>query len=212
MPRAAPVAPADGRGTGAACGCTAASRVWRAAVRHSASRAPLAVALTPAWVFVQLKAQPLTAQAPEFTPTKKAPRTPSKGALDCSEEVHHAAQWWSSKMTQHDLAASEVQAFEQAVRNGLLNKCKGHWYPSDPLRGSGHRSLVNDISTDPVFLTAAAEVRIRDIGTRLPRGVMWVNPSSVKVQLDNGRYPDTVYSTCASGSNSEGTASDEDDL
>ena len=153
----------------------------------------------------------LTAQAPEFTPTKKSAKTPTKVAHDCSEEVHQAAQWWSSKLRQHDLAASEVQAFEQGVRNGLMKKCTGHWYPSDPLRGSGHRSLVNDISTDPIFLSAAADVRIRDIGARLPRAVMWVNPASVKVQLENGRYPETIYSTCSSGSNSEGTASDEDE-
>ena len=167
----------------------------------------------PHHVLVQLQAQPsLTAQAPEFTPTKKAPRTPSKFVGDCSEEIHIAAQWWSSKLTQHDLANSEVLAFEHAVRTGLQSKCNGHWYPNNPLRGSGHRSLVNDISTDPIFLAAAAEVRIRDIGTRLPKAVMWVNPCCVKVQLDNGRYPETVFSTCASGSNSEGTASDEDDL
>lgn len=167
--------------------------------------------------FWQLKSSQtaLPAQAPEFTPTKgshKAPRTPMRSAQDCTEEASQAAQWWSSKMRQHDLAASEVQAFETAVRNALTKKCDGHWYPSDPLRGSGYRSLVNDISTDPIFLHAAAEVRIRDVGSRLPRAVMWVNPCSVKVQLENGRYPETVYSMCNSGSNSEGTASDEDEL
>jgi len=166
--------------------------------------------------YLQLKSQAaLPAQAPEFTPTKgsrKGPRTPSRGAQDCSEEACQASQWWSSKMRQHDLAASEVQAFETAVRNALMSKCHGHWYPSDPLRGSGYRSLVNDISTDPIFLAAAAEVRIRDIGSRLPRAVMWVNPLSVKVQLENGRYPETLYSMCNSGSNSEGQASDEDEL
>jgi hypothetical protein len=138
----------------------------------------------------------LKAQAPEFTPTKKTPLTPSKGAGDCSEEVHHAAHWWSLKMAQHDLANSEVQAFENAVRTALLSKCNGHWYPNDPLRGSGYRSLVNDLSTDPIFLAAAAEVRIQNIGTRLPKGVMWVNPSSVKVQLENGRYPGTHSQKC----------------
>ena len=166
------------------------------------------------WQF-KSKTSQLAAQAPEFTPTKGSPktiRTPSKNALDCTEEVNQAAHWWSSKMRQHDLAFSEVSAFEAAVRNGLMSKCSGHWYPNDPLRGSGHRSLVNDISTDPVFLAAAAEVRIRDVGGRLPRGVMWVNPGSVKVQLEMGRYPETIYSNCNSGTTSEGTASDDDDL
>merc|ERR1711939_175445 len=134
---------------------------------------------------------------------KRVPQGPAHANEKCAR-LHRgsqAAQWWSSKMRQHDLAASEVQAFETAVRNALTKKCDGHWYPSDPLRGSGYRSLVNDISTDPIFLHAAAEVRIRDIGSRLPRAVMWVNPCSVKVQLENGRYPETVYSMCNSGSN-----------
>jgi hypothetical protein len=180
--------------------------------------------MTVRGMFVQLKSSHavdangvrLQAQAPEFTPTKsgisKSARTPSKTPLDFSEEVNQAALWWSTKMRQHDLAVSEVQAFETGVRNGLLNRCNGHWYPSDPLRGSGHRSLVNDFSTDPVFLSAAAAVNIRDIAGRLPRAVMWVNPSSVKVQLENGRYPDTVFSsTSGSSSDSHSEASEEDD-
>jgi len=157
----------------------------------------------------------LTAEAAEFTPTKgtqKSTRTPSKGAQDCSEEVNQAAQWWSSKMRQHDLAISEIQAFEAGVRKGLMNRCNGHWYPSDPPRGSGHRSLLNDFSTDPIFLAAAADVRIRDISSRLPRAVMWTNPGSVKVQMENGRHPETVYHGGNSGSNSDGTSSEEDEL
>jgi len=156
----------------------------------------------------------LTAQAAEFTPTKgtkKSNRTPSKAAQDCSEEVAQAAQWWSSKMRQHDLAISQVQAFETGVRNGLMNRCTGHWYPTEPLRGSGHRSLVNDISSDPIFLAAAAHVHIKDISGRLPRAVMWANPGSVKVQLENGRYPETVYNGGNSGSTSDGTTSSEED-
>jgi len=171
--------------------------------------------------FEQLKSQTtegelygvrLTAQAPEFTPTKsgtsRTTRTPSKlGALDYSEEVIQAASWWSSKMRQHDLAVSEIQAFETGVRNRLMKRCNGHWYPSEPLRGSGFRCLVNEISTDPIFLAAADDVRIRDIGGRLPRGVMWVNPSSVKVQLEHGRYPETIFNSSSSGATSENSES-----
>merc|ERR1712230_42010 len=180
------------------------------------STGTMTIAPTASSISVQLKskANQLVAAAPEFTPTKGSPkvvRTPAKNAQDFSEEVAAASRWWSSKMRQQDLATYEVESFETCVRNQLTKHYTGHWYPSDPLRGSGYRSLVNDISTDPIFLHAAAEVRIRDIGSRLPRAVMWVNPCSVKVQLENGRYPETVYSMCNSGSNSEGTASDEDE-
>jgi hypothetical protein len=151
----------------------------------------------------------LTAQAPEFTPTKS--RTPSTGALDFSEEVKQAANWWSCKMLQHNLAVSEVQAFETGVRNRLMNRCNGHWYPSDPSRGSGYRSLVNEFSTDPIFLAAAHDAGIRDIGGRLPRGVMWVNPSSVKVQLENAHYQQTIFSSSGAPSD-HSSSSGEDEL
>ena len=157
----------------------------------------------------------LTAQAPVFMPTdpQKAHNHPSRPVLqagDCAEEVKQAAQWWSLKMRQHDLAGAEVHAFEAAVYNGLLSKCRGHWYLSDPLRGSGHRSLANDLSTDPVFLAAAAEARIRDIGSRLPKAIMWVNPRSVKVQLESAYHPEIIYSARAASENVDYAASDED--
>ena len=177
-------------------------------------RGPL---LTLLRVVTQLKskANQLVAAAPEFTPTKGSPkvvRTPAKNAQDFSEEVAAASRWWSSKMRQQDLATYEVESFETCVRNQLTKHYTGHWYPSDPLRGSGYRSLVNDISIDPIFVQAAADVRIRDIASRLPRGVMWCNPGSVKVQLENSRYPETIYSMGSSGTNSEGTGSDEEPL
>jgi hypothetical protein len=56
-------------------------------------------------------------------------------------------------------------------------------------------SLVNELSIDPIFVAAAGDVGIRDIARRLPRGVMWINPSSVKVQRENGRQPETIFSS-----------------
>lgn len=114
-------------------------------------------------------------------------------------------------MLQHNLAISDVQAFETGVRNRLMNRCNGHWYPSDPSRGSGYRSLVNEFSTDPIFLAAAHDAGIRDIGGRLPRGVMWVNPSSVKVQLENAHYHQTIFSSSGAPSD-HSSSSGEDEL
>jgi len=157
-----------------------------------------------------------TAQAPAFMPTNlpkarnSPPRSQTHLSEDCSEEVKRAAQWWSSKMKQHDLAATEVQAFEAAVHHRLMAKCCGHWYPTDPLRGSGYRSLSNDLSVDPVFLHAAAETRIRDIDGRLPKAIMWVNPLSVKVQMENSYHPEVLYSVRASNEGADRAGSDED--
>jgi hypothetical protein len=113
--------------------------------------------------------------------------------------VHHAVKWWSAMLKKHDLGASQVEAFECKMRDDLMIRCAGHWYPSDP-RGRGYRSLVNDVSTDPIFRSAAAGIFIHDIGSRLPRAIMWINPASVKVHLENGRQTE-IYSTSKPGSN-----------
>eukprot|EP00961_Rhodomonas_salina_P223352 3020371-Rhodomonas_salina.1 len=122
--------------------------------------------------------------AAEFTPTKatiiSSQSTPSKLNNDskslswselssASEEIAVAARYWARSMRQHDLAGCEVAAFENALKQGMLKRCTGHWYPNEPMRGSGHRSVINDFSTDPVILEAADSVRITDIGSRLPR-------------------------------------------
>lgn len=44
-----------------------------------------------------------------------------------------------------------------------------------------YRSLVNDVSTDPIFTAAAQSLRIQNIGSCLPRAIMFVNPGCVKV-------------------------------
>ena len=44
-----------------------------------------------------------------------------------------------------------------------------------------YRSLVNDVSTDPIFTAAAQSLRIQNIGSSLPRAIMFVNPGCVKV-------------------------------
>ena len=44
-----------------------------------------------------------------------------------------------------------------------------------------YRSLVNDVSTDPIFTAVAQSLRIQNIGSSLPRAIMFVNPGCVKV-------------------------------
>mmetsp|Transcript_42928 Transcript_42928/g.86118 ORF Transcript_42928/g.86118 Transcript_42928/m.86118 type:complete len:163 (-) Transcript_42928:110-598(-) len=144
------------------------------------------------------------------SPAKLSHKAPS--GLENSnaiEECSIAARYWARSMRQNDLAGCEVAAFENALRQGLLQRCCGHWYPNEPVRGSGHRSIINDFTTDPVLVAAAEAVRIGGIGSRLPRAVMWLNPASVKVKLEGHPYADNVYSGEASSSSS---SSDDEDL
>jgi hypothetical protein len=120
-------------------------------------------------------------------------------------------------MRQHDLSQSEVNAFEQALRNGIIRRCEGRWYPNEPLRASGLRSIINDLTIDPLLVEAAAASRIRDIRSRLPQAVVWVNPCSVKVKIEEERFTEVLFSGNAGEIISskaeplaEGVSSDED--
>ena len=130
----------------------------------------------------------------------------------CAEEAAVASKWWASRMRQHDLSVTEVNSFEQALRRGIIGRCEGRWYPNEPLRGSGLRSIINDLTVDPLLVEAAAAARIRDIRVRLPQAVVWVNPSSVKVKLEEERFTQILFGGVISSKaeGAETTASDED--
>ncbi len=119
-------------------------------------------------------------------------------------------------MRQHDLSQQELNTFEQALRIGIEARCDGHWYPSDPRRGSGHRSIVNDLTIDPLLTSAAATARIRDVASRLPRAVLWINPGGVRVQVEGERapqvvYPEVIATSCRSGKDGDSSSNGSDE-
>jgi len=131
-------------------------------------------------------------------------------------EVASAAKWWASSMRQHDLSQQELNTFEQALRTGMEARCDGHWYPSDPRRGSGHRSIVNDLKIDPLLISAAATARIRDVASRLPRAVLWINPGAVRVQVEGERalqvlYPEAPAPSCGAGKSGDSSSNGSDE-
>jgi hypothetical protein len=108
-------------------------------------------------------------------------------------EVEIAARWWASRMRRDDLSPENLATFERALRTAMEARCDGHWYPSEPLRGSGHRSVGNDLTVDPALASAAADARIRDVAARLPRAVLWINPGGVRVRVDGEQAAQAVY-------------------
>lgn len=114
-------------------------------------------------------------------------------------------------MNQQNLAQSQVNSFEKSLRAAMSNRCKGHWYPSDPTRGSGHRSTLSSVTVDPILVSAGQAAGIRDIVSRLPKCIVWVNPGVVRVQLEEERHACTVFSTSARSPSKVPGGSDSDD-
>jgi len=138
----------------------------------------------------------------QHTSTEFVPASQPSSSLSrpYSPEAAAAANWWTMSLRQHDLSQQEIAAFELALRNGIEARCEGHWYPSEPLRGSGYRSVVKDLTTDQVLVSAAAAARIRDVAVRLPSAVLWINPGRVRVQVEGERAPHDVYPSASAPS------------
>jgi len=113
-------------------------------------------------------------------------------------------------MKTHGLSQGQVNAFETALINGMSKRCDGHWYPSEPMRGSGHRSVLCDITVDPVLTEAGARASIKDVGARLPKAVMWINPGVVRVQADQERHACTLFSSANTPNKGSGSSSGSD--
>jgi len=104
---------------------------------------------------------------------------------DCSTELSHAVRWWSGALARADGAgtgAERKRRFEETLYRELELRCSYHWHPAP--RGSGYRSIVNDISTDPALARACAAAQVD--AALLPRPVvMFINPGDVRVQFSN---------------------------
>ena len=130
----------------------------------------------------------------EFVPSSQKLQSSSLSSpRPYTQEVSAAAKWWTMSMRQHDLSQQEVAAFEQALRGGMEARCEGHWYPSEPRRGSGYRSVIKDLTTDQLLLSAGLSARIRDVASRLPCAVVWINPGSVRVQVEGERLSQDLF-------------------
>jgi len=69
----------------------------------------------------------------------------------------------------------------------LHTRCTNAWYPDEPLRGSGYRSLSFDAMADPMLVRSGLEAGISaiELSDRLAhtRGtVMFINPGEVRVR------------------------------
>ena len=63
----------------------------------------------------------------------------------------------------------------------LLKRFKGHWYPNEPERGSGYRSIrVDRYQIDPMLKTVAKKTNSESILKYLPKELtIWIDPRHV---------------------------------
>ena len=97
------------------------------------------------------------------------------------EEISAAVKWWcqNTRFEAEQEEAGKIDVFKNELERLITEVCDGHWYPHDPLMGSGYRSLMNDIRVDAKLIAAGEKAGIPDIAERVPLNmVMWINPGA----------------------------------
>eukprot|EP01120_Amphizonella_sp_Union-15-10_P010500 TRINITY_DN4208_c0_g1_i1.p1 TRINITY_DN4208_c0_g1~~TRINITY_DN4208_c0_g1_i1.p1 ORF type:complete len:209 (+),score=39.36 TRINITY_DN4208_c0_g1_i1:69-695(+) len=110
-------------------------------------------------------------------------------------EIEVAAEWWSQQIDKEQLTAEQVQLFKENFIKLLQSKFEGHWYPGEPSRGNGFRSLLCDNrNVDKIVLEAARQAYIGNILKRLGERslIMWIDPGQVEVKFFTGHKRDQI--------------------
>ena len=108
-------------------------------------------------------------------------------------EMKLAAQWWAQHLSSDRISEQQRSVFEEKLHQSIVERCRGHWYPCDSLRGSAYRSISNDFRVDPMLFQAATAAGIFNIKALLPNATIWVDPGFVKVKGDNPPYTSILH-------------------
>jgi len=115
----------------------------------------------------------------------------------CEVEVGHAVQWFGEQLFEPN---EQRQIFMDRLRDLLMSRYEGHWYPEEPHRGCAFRALLSTVNQlDPLLLRAAESTGQRGLFESFNRVFAdagevncWINPGEVK--LLRGRQTSVLYS------------------
>jgi len=118
-------------------------------------------------------------------------------------EVQAAATWFGEQLYEPN---EQRDIFADRLRDLLLARFEGHWYPEEPHRGCAYRALLSTVNClDPLLLRAVESTGQRGLCESFNKVfsesgeiTCWINPGEVKVL--RGRSQVVVYS--------DGTGSD----
>jgi hypothetical protein len=151
---------------------------------------------TPSSAFDELKLD-----SPAFNTRRKSLEGHKKMKEEVSKladrEAKAAAAWWINKLQLKGVHPQTRKVFEENFVEEVFNRCAGHWYPTDPKRGSGYRSVISDAHIDPILLKACHAARLDP--AVLPREfVQLISPGEVRVRhVLNEYHEEVVYSGAA---------------
>lgn len=105
------------------------------------------------------------------------------------------------------LPRRRVDLFGAELEAGLKKKFEGHWYPEQPVKGSGFRCVkVNGEKVDPVVTQAATAVGLDldEMQDYLPKELtVWIDPNEVSYRIGEKGQVKILYSDRNNEENNE---------
>eukprot|EP01111_Echinosteliopsis_oligospora_P018588 TRINITY_DN8620_c1_g1_i1.p1 TRINITY_DN8620_c1_g1~~TRINITY_DN8620_c1_g1_i1.p1 ORF type:complete len:185 (-),score=25.89 TRINITY_DN8620_c1_g1_i1:182-736(-) len=137
----------------------------------------------------------------------------SQNTISELPEILTAVTYWTSAVLKYDktLPLDKIRRFSEELYYGLKQRCDGHWYPEDPVRGQGYRALICAERVDTLLITALQKAQL-SLDLRQICGeevVMYVDPGNVSVRLfpPYARGRNTVHTLFPSSGSSSPSSS-----
>ena len=84
--------------------------------------------------------------------------------------------------------------FKFVIKELIIQRIENHWYPDEPARGSGYRSIIIGRHIDPIILRACQLSKI-NVGKMPGECVFMINPGLVKIRSLLNEKEEVIYST-----------------
>jgi len=109
-------------------------------------------------------------------------------------EINSAIKFLVNELAQKlgEFPEETSETLKKSLREHLIERIDGHWYPNKPIKGSAYRCLnisIDDGSVDSVLLKAGEEIGITKSGMMavFPKGLaLWIDPNDVSCRLGKG--------------------------
>ncbi|NXM75217.1 BTG2 protein, partial [Serilophus lunatus] len=84
------------------------------------------------------------------------------------------------------VSEEQLRCFQECLQEALLEYYENHWYPQEPLRGSGYRCIRINHTMDPLIEKAAGMIGLsrKRVCQLLPSELtLWVDPFEVSYRI-----------------------------
>uniref|UniRef100_A0A915JDN4 Anti-proliferative protein domain-containing protein n=1 Tax=Romanomermis culicivorax TaxID=13658 RepID=A0A915JDN4_ROMCU len=107
-------------------------------------------------------------------------------SISMRNEVTAAVDYLTYLLTKANFDVELTELFRQSLTDLLFDHYSGHWYPDEPLRGSGYRCLRVNGVMHPILANAAdlCSLEVAKFRRAFPAEfTIWIDPGNVNVRI-----------------------------